>query len=30
LIGLIVFVVFGAGRYSIDAKRRKEMQAIHH
>ena len=27
LIGLIVFMVFGAGRYSIDAKRRKEMEA---
>ncbi|MCI0751998.1 MAG: DoxX family protein [Flammeovirgaceae bacterium] len=25
LIGLIVFIVFGAGRYSIDAKRRREM-----
>jgi len=29
LIGLIVFVIFGAGRYSLDARRRKEMQAIH-
>jgi len=27
LIGLLVFMVFGAGRYSIDAKRRKEMEA---
>jgi uncharacterized membrane protein YphA (DoxX/SURF4 family) len=27
LIGLIVFMVFGAGRYSIDAKRRKEMES---
>lgn len=27
LIGLIVFMVFGAGRYSIDAKRRREMEA---
>ena len=30
LVGLIVFMVFGAGRYSIDAKRRKEMEASHH
>ncbi|WP_333819300.1 DoxX family protein [Ohtaekwangia sp.] len=29
LVGLIMFMVFGAGRYSIDAKRRKEMQATH-
>jgi putative oxidoreductase len=30
LIGLIVFMVFGAGKYSIDAKRRREeMEAIH-
>ena len=29
LVGLIVFMVFGAGRYSIDAKRRKEMEASH-
>lgn len=27
LVGLIVFMIFGAGRYSIDAKRRKEMAA---
>ena len=27
LIGLIVFMVFGAGRYSFDAKRRREMEA---
>lgn len=27
LIGLIVFMLFGAGRFSIDAKRRKEMEA---
>jgi len=26
LVGLLIFVVFGAGRYSIDAKRRKEME----
>lgn len=25
LIGMIVLMIFGAGRYSIDAKRRKEM-----
>jgi len=25
LIGLIIFMVFGAGRFSIDAKRRREM-----
>jgi uncharacterized membrane protein YphA (DoxX/SURF4 family) len=30
LIGLVVFMVFGAGRYSIDAKRRKEMQMTTH
>lgn len=28
--GLIVFMVFGAGRYSIDAKRRREMEAASH
>ena len=27
--GLVVFIIFGAGRYSIDAKRRKEMEALH-
>ncbi len=27
LIGLLIFMVFGAGSYSIDAKRRKEMGA---
>jgi putative oxidoreductase len=26
LIGLLVFILFGAGRYSIDAKRRKERE----
>jgi putative oxidoreductase len=26
LVGLSVFMVFGAGRYSIDAKRRREMR----
>jgi putative oxidoreductase len=29
LVGLVVFVVFGAGRFSIDAIRRREMEAIH-
>ncbi len=29
LVGLIVFLVFGAGRYSLDAKRRREMEASH-
>src|SRR6478609_2211828 len=27
LVGLVVFMVFGAGRYSIDAKRRREMDS---
>jgi putative oxidoreductase len=26
LFGVLVFMIFGAGRYSIDAKRRKEME----
>ena len=30
LCGLLVFMIFGAGRYSIDAKRRKEMEAASH
>ncbi len=30
LIGLVVFIIFGAGRYSIDAKRRREMAATPH
>lgn len=30
LVGLVTFMVFGAGRYSIDAKRRREMEAAHH
>lgn len=30
LAGLIVFMVFGAGKYSIDAKRRREMEAANH
>ena len=29
LVGLIVFVVFGAGKFSIDAKRRREEEAAH-
>lgn len=29
LTGLIVFMIFGAGRYSLDAKRRREMEATH-
>jgi uncharacterized membrane protein YphA (DoxX/SURF4 family) len=29
LVGLLVFVVFGAGKFSIDAIRRREMEAIH-
>jgi len=28
LAGLVVFMVFGAGRYSIDAMRRKEVEAL--
>lgn len=26
LVGLALFIIFGAGKYSIDAKRRKEME----
>lgn len=29
LAGLVVFIIFGAGRYSLDAKRRKEMEVVH-
>lgn len=29
LVGLIVFMIFGAGRFSIDAIRRREMETIH-
>jgi putative oxidoreductase len=29
LIGLIVFMVFGAGKYSIDEMRRRDLEAIH-
>ena len=27
--GLIVFMIFGAGKYSIDAKRRREVEMTH-
>lgn len=30
LVGLVVFMVFGAGRYSIDAKRRQEFEVKVH
>jgi putative oxidoreductase len=30
LTGLICFMIFGAGRYSLDAMRRREMEALHH
>lgn len=29
LVGLLVFIVFGAGKFSIDAKRRRENEAAH-
>ena len=29
LVGLLVFILFGAGRYSVDARRRKEAEAAH-
>ena len=29
LIGLVVFIIFGAGKYSIDEKRRREIAATH-
>lgn len=29
LVGLIVFMIFGAGKYSLDARRRQDMQTIH-
>ena len=29
LIGLIVFIVFGAGKFSLDEKRRKDPKPIH-
>ena len=29
LAGLIVFMIFGAGKYSIDAKRRREVEIVH-
>lgn len=28
LIGLLTFIIFGAGKYSIDEKRRKEVHAV--
>jgi putative oxidoreductase len=28
LVGVVIFMVFGAGRYSIDAKRRREMDIV--
>ena len=30
LSGMVVFMIFGAGRYSLDAKRRKEINTAHH
>jgi uncharacterized membrane protein YphA (DoxX/SURF4 family) len=30
LAGLVAFMIFGAGRYSLDDMRRKEMEAAHH
>jgi putative oxidoreductase len=29
LVGLCVFMIFGAGKYSIDAKRRKDLETAH-
>lgn len=29
LAGLLVFMIFGAGKYSLDAKRRREMRTAH-
>ena len=29
LTGLIVFMIFGAGKYSLDAKRRREVSTLH-
>jgi uncharacterized membrane protein YphA (DoxX/SURF4 family) len=29
LAGLVVCIIFGAGRYSLDARRRKEIEVIH-
>ena len=29
LVGLIAFMVFGAGKYSLDAKRRRDVHPIH-
>jgi uncharacterized membrane protein YphA (DoxX/SURF4 family) len=30
LTGLVIFMIFGAGRFSLDAKRRKEMEMMSH
>lgn len=30
LIGLVVFIIFGAGRFSLDEKRRRELKLINH
>lgn len=30
LTGLVIFMIFGAGKFSLDAKRRKEMEMMHH
>lgn len=30
LTGLVVFMIFGAGKFSLDAKRRKEMEMMSH
>jgi uncharacterized membrane protein YphA (DoxX/SURF4 family) len=29
LSGLLIFMIFGAGRFSIDAKRRRELETSH-
>jgi uncharacterized membrane protein YphA (DoxX/SURF4 family) len=29
LVGLVVFIVFGAGKYSIDEKRRRDLEVVH-
>lgn len=29
LTGLVVFMIFGAGKYSLDAKRRREVRTVH-
>jgi len=30
LTGLVVFMIFGAGKFSLDARRRKEMEMMSH